>query len=47
MSKQRISGIALSAIALLSIFWIAPAQAQGGGGWSEPYRLSSEARQGQ
>jgi hypothetical protein len=43
MSKQRI-GIALLAILLLSIFWIAPAQAQGqGGGWSKPYRLSSEA----
>ena len=43
MSKQRI-GIALWAISLLSIFWIAPAQAQvQGGGWSEPYRLSSEA----
>ena len=43
MSKQRI-GIALLAVSLLSIFWIAPAQAQiQGGGWSEPYRLSSEA----
>lgn len=42
MTKQRI-GIALLAILLLSIFWIAPAQAQGqGGGWSKPYRLSSE-----
>lgn len=41
MSKQRI-GIAVLAILLLSIFWIPPAQAQGGG-WSEPYRLSSEA----
>jgi hypothetical protein len=41
VSKQRI-GIAFLAILLLSIFWIAPAQAQGGG-WSEPYRLSSEA----
>lgn len=40
MRKQRIS-IALLAITLLSIFWIAPARAQGGG-WSEPYRLSSE-----
>lgn len=40
MNKQRI-GIALLTITLLSIFWIAPAQAQGG--WSEPYRLSSEA----
>lgn len=27
---------------MLSILWIAPAQAQGGG-WSEPYRLSSDA----
>ncbi len=43
MSKQRI-GIALLAVSLLSIFWIAPTQAQGnGGGWSEPYRLSSDA----
>jgi hypothetical protein len=42
VSKQRI-GIALLAISLLSIFWIAPAQALQGGGWSEPYRLSSEA----
>ena len=42
MSRQRI-GIALLAISLLSMFWIAPAQAQvQGGGWSEPYRLSSE-----
>jgi len=41
VSKQRI-GITCLAILLLSIFWIAPAQAQGGG-WSEPYRLSSEA----
>ena len=41
MSKQRIV-IALLAILLLSMFWIAPAQAQvQGGGWSEPYRLSS------
>jgi hypothetical protein len=40
--KQRI-GIALLAISLLSIFRIAPAQAQvQGGGWSEPYRLSSK-----
>ena len=43
MSKQRI-GIAILAISLLSIFWIVPAQAQAQeGGWSEPYRLSSEA----
>ena len=42
MNKQRIS-IALFVISVLSIFWIAPAQAQGqGNGWSEPYRLSSE-----
>jgi hypothetical protein len=41
--KQRI-GIALCAVSLLSIFWITLAQAQAqGGGWSEPYRLSSEA----
>jgi len=43
VSIQRI-GIALLAVSLLSIFWIAPAQARvQGGGWSEPYRLSSEA----
>lgn len=43
MRKQRI-GIALLTISLLSIFWIAPAQAQGQGSeWSKPYRLSSEA----
>jgi hypothetical protein len=43
VNKQRI-GIALLVIALLSMVWIAPAQAQVlGGGWSEPYRLSSEA----
>jgi hypothetical protein len=41
--KQRI-GITLLVISLLSIVWIAPAQAQvQGGGWSEPYRLSSDA----
>ena len=39
--KQKI-GIALLILALLSIVWIAPAQAQvQGGGWSEPYQLSS------
>jgi hypothetical protein len=42
MSKQKI-GITLLAVVLISIFWSAPAQAQGGG-WSEPYRLSSDAR---
>ena len=43
MNKQRI-GTALWAVLLLSIFWIRSAQAQTqGGGWSEPYRLSSEA----
>ena len=43
MSKQKI-GIALLAITLLFISWIAPAHAQGqDGGWSEPYRLSSDA----
>lgn len=42
MSKLRI-GFALLAILLLSIFWISPAQAKvQGGGWSEPYRLSSD-----
>ena len=40
MSKHRIF-IAFLAIALLSLLWIVPAQAQGG--WSKPYRLSSEA----
>jgi hypothetical protein len=40
VSKQRI-GIVLLTILLLFIIWIAPAQAQGGG-WSGPYRLSSE-----
>src|SRR5678815_1330194 len=35
---------ALCAVALLSTFWIATAQAQvQGGAWSQPYRLSSEA----
>ena len=43
MSKQRIN-LALWAVSLLSIFWIGLTQAQvQGGGWSEPYRLSSEA----
>jgi len=43
VSKQRI-GIILLAISLLSILWIEPAKAQvQGGGWSEPYRLSSDA----
>lgn len=43
VSKQRI-GIVLGAVSLLSLFWMASAQAQvQGGGWSEPYRLSSEA----
>jgi hypothetical protein len=41
VSKQRI-GTALLAVSLLSIFWIAPARAQGGG-WSAPYRLSSDS----
>jgi hypothetical protein len=41
MSKQRI-GLTLLAILLLSIFGIAPAQAQNSG-WSKPYRLSSAA----
>ena len=40
MSNQRIC-LLLLAISLLSICWIAPAKAQGGG-WSEPYRLSSD-----
>src|SRR6266540_2376597 len=42
MSKQRI-GFTLLVVALLSIFWISPAQAQVQGRWSEPYRLSSDA----
>jgi len=42
VNRQRIA-IALLFVLLLSIFWIAPAQAQVQGGWSEPYRLSSEA----
>ena len=42
MSKQRI-GSALLAVSLLSIFWFGSAQAQVQGGWSEPYRLSSDA----
>jgi hypothetical protein len=42
VSRQSIV-IALLAISLLSMFWIAPVQAQvQGGEWSEPYRLSSE-----
>ncbi|HET9905931.1 MAG TPA: hypothetical protein VFQ23_04805, partial [Anaerolineales bacterium] len=40
MSKHRI-GLLFLILALLSTFRIAPAQAQSGG-WSEPYRLSSE-----
>lgn len=43
MNKLRIA-IALSAILMLSIVWAAPAQAQPqSAGWSEPYRLSSDA----
>ena len=43
VSKRRF-GIALLVISLLSIVWISPAKAQvQGGGWSEPYRLSSAA----
>ena len=42
VNRQRIA-IALLSVLLLSIFWIAPAQAQVQGGWSEPYRLSSDA----
>jgi hypothetical protein len=42
VSKHRI-GIGLLAITLLSIYWMAPAKAQGQDrGWSEPYQLSSE-----
>lgn len=41
MRKQRIVPFLL-VLALLSIFQIPPAQAQGGSGWSEPYRLSSD-----
>jgi len=43
MSKPGIA-IALWAVSLLSIFWIASAHAQTyDNRWSEPYRLSSEA----
>ena len=43
VSKQKF-GIALLAVLVLSISWIAPAQAQvQGGGWSIPFRLSSDA----
>src|SRR5919109_1346885 len=41
VSKLRIA-IAVLAISLLSIVRIEPAQAQVQGGWSEPYRLSSD-----
>jgi hypothetical protein len=40
VNKQRIAIVILT-VSLLSILWIAPAQAQSGG-WSEPYRLSSD-----
>jgi hypothetical protein len=48
MNKQRIGrcAIAVWAVSLLTIFWVASAQSvasQVQGGWSEPYRLSSEA----
>jgi hypothetical protein len=43
VSKQRIGTSLLLVIVLLAIFWIAPTQAQAQSGWSEPYRLSSEA----
>lgn len=36
-------GFALCVVFLLSLLWIASAQAQVQGGWSEPYRLSSDA----
>ena len=45
VSKQKI-GVAVLAILLLSVGWIAPPQARAQaqeGGWSQPYRLSSEA----
>src|SRR5687768_15203521 len=44
MSKQRIA-LALCAVLLWSLFWTGSteAQGQGGGGWSEPFRLSSDA----
>src|SRR5688572_20685548 len=42
VSKPGI-GLALCTVFLLSLVWIASAQAQVQGGWSEPYRLSSEA----
>ena len=43
MNVRRI-GIALSCVSILSVFWITITQAQvQGGGWSDPYRLSSPA----
>src|SRR5215204_2433450 len=42
MSKQKI-GLIILVLILLSVFPIMPAHAQiQGGGWSQPYRLSSE-----
>src|SRR5215510_12576666 len=42
MNIQRIA-LALCVVLLLSLFWTGSTHAQGqGGGWSEPYRLSSE-----
>jgi len=43
VSQPRV-GVALWAVSLLSLSWIATAQAEApASGWSEPYRLSSEA----
>jgi hypothetical protein len=43
MSKQRIA-LVLCAVLLLSLFWTGSTEAQvQSGGWSKPYRLSSEA----
>ena len=43
MSKQKIV-LALCSLLFLLLFWTGSTEAQGqGGGWSEPYRLSSEA----
>src|ERR1044072_2019966 len=42
MSKQTIA-IAACAVLFLSLFWTGSTKAQGQGGWSELYRLSSDA----
>ena len=42
MSKQRIA-LALCAVLFLSLSWTGSTAAQGQSGWSEPYRLSTQA----